>query len=98
MVTRPPQLALTDLVQWRDTPVATEVDREVVLMSLERGRCYGLGETGSTVWRKLATPIRIAELCRQLEQEYAADSAVLTADVLELLDQLRAEGLIEVVT
>ncbi len=96
-MTRPSPLSASDIVRWRDTPVATEVDHEVVLMSLERGRCYGLGETGSAVWRKLVQPIRIAELCRQLQEEYAAEPATLLADVLDLLERLRAEGLIETV-
>lgn len=98
MVMRLPQLNLSDIVQWRNSPVETEVDREIVLLSLERGRCYALGETGSAVWRKLAAPIRIEELCRQLSNEYFADVAVLTNDVLELLEQLRHEGLLEVVS
>ena len=95
MIPTPP-LTLANIVQWRDAPVATEVDREVVLMSLERSRCYGLGETGSAVWRKLAKPVEIGELCRQLGTEYIAEPTTLAADVLELLEQLRGEGLIEV--
>ena len=41
------------VVSWSEAPVATEVDREVVLMNIGRGRCYGLGEAGSSVWRRL---------------------------------------------
>lgn len=84
-------------VAWSDAPVATEVDREVVLMSVARGRCYGLGETGSSVWRRLESPIRVDDLCRELMLEYNADTGVLTHDVLALLEQLREEGLVRVV-
>jgi Coenzyme PQQ synthesis protein D (PqqD) len=84
------------LVQWRDSPVSTEVDGEVVLMSLERGRCYGLGETGTAVWKRMAQPIRVSELVRDLTTEYDADPLQVSGDVLELLEQLREEGLVQV--
>lgn len=78
--------------------MATEVDQEIVLMSVERGRCYGLGEPGSSVWRRLQSPIRIDDLCRELMLEYNADPEVLAADVLTLLEQLREEGLVRIVS
>jgi hypothetical protein len=84
------------IVSWSDAPVATEVDREVVLMNIGRGRCYGLGETGSAVWRRLQSPIRVDDLCRELLLEYAADSEVLQKDVIALLEQMQEEGLVKV--
>ncbi len=84
------------IVSWSDKPVATEVDREIVLMNIGRGRCYGLGETGSSVWRRMGSPIRVEDLCRELLLEYRADAAELEQDVLALLRQLHAEGLVKV--
>jgi Coenzyme PQQ synthesis protein D (PqqD) len=85
------------VVSWSDAPVGTEVDREVVLMNVGRGRCYGLGETGSSVWRRLGSPIRVDDLCRELMLEYHADPEMLRKDVLALLEQLQEEGLVKVV-
>ena len=84
------------LVVWSEIPVATEVDHEVVLMNVGRGRCYGLGETGSSVWRRLASPIRVDDLCRELLLEYRADRGTLESDVLALLEQMQEEGLVKV--
>ena len=84
------------IVCWSSSPVATEVNREVVLMNLDRDRCYGLGVTGSDVWRKLSSPIQVSELARQLRQEYDAAPGEIEADVVRTLEQLAAEGLIEV--
>jgi hypothetical protein len=84
------------IVRWSNAPVATEVDREVVLMNLARGRCYGLGESGSAVWRRLGSSIRVDDLCRELMHEYAADPDVLKKDVIALLEQLQEEGLLQV--
>jgi Coenzyme PQQ synthesis protein D (PqqD) len=85
------------IVSWSEAPVATEVDREVVLMNVGRGRCYGLGETGSSVWRRLGSPIRVDDLCRELTLEYQADPDVLQNDVLALLEHLQEEGLVKVI-
>ena len=85
------------IVAWSEAPVATEVDREVVLMNVGRGRCYGLGETGSSVWRRLGSPIRVDDLCRELMLEYHADLDVLVKDVIVLLEQMQQEGLVKVI-
>ncbi len=85
------------VVSWSETPVATEVDQEVVLMNVGRGRCYGLGETGTSVWRRLGSPIRVDDLCRELMLEYQADPEVLARDVISLLEHLQEEGLVKVV-
>ena len=85
------------VVSWSEAPVATEVDREVVLMNVGRGRCYGLGETGSSVWRRLGSPIRVDDLCRELMLEYHADLEVLIKDVIVLLEQMQQEGLVKVI-
>ena len=85
------------VVSWSETPVSTEVDREVVLMNVGRGRCYGLGETGSSVWRRLGSPIRVDDLCRELMLEYHADPEMLRKDVLALLESLQEEGLVKVI-
>ncbi len=96
-MSRETPITAESVISWSKTPVATEVDREVVLMNVGRGRCYGLGETGSSVWRRLGSPIRVDDLCRELMLEYQADAAVLEKDVLTLLEQLQDEGLVTVI-
>jgi hypothetical protein len=77
-------------------PVAADVAGETVLMSLERSRCYGLGEIGSDIWRKLASPVRVEDLIEDLSARYQAPPGVIQRDVLHLLTQLAAEGLIKI--
>lgn len=77
-------------------PVAADVAGETVLMSLERSRCYGLGEIGSDIWSKLASPVRVEDLIADLSARYQAPSGVIERDVLHLLGQLADEGLIKI--
>lgn len=86
------------IVCWSKSPVSTEVKDEVVLMNLERDRCYGLGDTGSDIWRRLNSPIQVAELSAQLQRDYDAAPGVIEADLLRTLREFAAEGLIEVRT
>ena len=84
------------IVCWSSAPVATEVNDEVVLMNLERDRCYGLGTTGSDIWRKLKSPIRVSDLSTQLSLIYDSAPGQVEADVLRTLKEFAAEGLIDV--
>jgi hypothetical protein len=84
------------VVHWSAEAVATEVNDEVVLMNLVRDRCYGLGSTGSDIWRKLREPIQVAELVVQLQTAYEAAPGQIESDVLQTLKQFALEGLIEV--
>jgi hypothetical protein len=84
------------IVCWSGAPIATEVNDEIVLMNLERDRCYGLGATGSDLWRRLRKPVQVSELWRELEQEYQSDPGQIESDVLKTLRQFAEEGLIQV--
>jgi Coenzyme PQQ synthesis protein D (PqqD) len=90
------EIGRDSIVCWSGAPVATEVNDEVVLMNLERDRCYGLGATGSDLWRRLKEPIQVAELWAQLEREYQAEPGQIENDVLTTLRQFAEEGLIKV--
>jgi Coenzyme PQQ synthesis protein D (PqqD) len=84
------------IVHWSNEAVATEVNDEVILMNLERDRCYGLGSTGSDIWRRLGEPIQVSELVTQLQVEYESPAGRIESDVLRTLNEFAAEGLIEV--
>jgi hypothetical protein len=74
--------------------VEAEVDQEIVALSVEHGTCYGLNRVGSRIWQLLATPTRVADLCATLVDEYDVDVDVCGPQVLDLLEELRAEGMI----
>ena len=76
--------------------MATEVNGEMILMNLERDRCYGLGATGSAILRLLETPIQVSELAKRLRQTYDSAPGEIESDVLRMLREFAAEGLIEV--
>jgi hypothetical protein len=77
--------------------VETEIDGEVVMMSLSRGNCYGLDNSAARIWKLLQSPTSAAALCGTLSREYDVEPENCRREVLTFLDQLRQENLIEIV-
>ncbi len=71
-----------------------EVDNEIVALSIDTGFCYGLNPVGARVWRMLGDPIRVADICSKLTSEYQVDPETCQSEVIALLEDLRAEGMI----
>ena len=90
------QIDGNSVVSWSEQAVATDVNDEIVLMNMDRNRCYGLGATGSDIWRKLASPIRVSDVISQLNNEYQAPEGSIETDVLKTLAELHSEGLIQI--
>ncbi len=57
-----------------DEPVAAEVDGEVVMLSERAGAYFGLDGIGSEIWRLIAQPRRVSDLCQSLAQRYDVDA------------------------
>jgi hypothetical protein len=77
--------------------LCAELDDEIVLMSVERGSYYSFDSVGSDVWRKLEAETTLAALSEALAADYDADTATIADDLVPLLRQLRAEGIVEIV-
>ena len=90
------QIDSSSIVSWDEDTVATDVNDEIVLMSMERNRCYGLGTTGSDIWRKLGSPIRVSDVIALLTEQYDAPQGKIETDVLNTLTELHSEGLVQI--
>jgi len=90
------QIDGNSMVSWSEQAVATDVNGEIVLMNMDRNRCYGLGATGSDIWRKLASPIRVSDVISQLKGEYEGPEGSIETGVLKTLSELHSEGLIQI--
>ena len=89
-----PALSLASKVVRDADVVEAEIDNEVVAINIETGNCYGLNAVGSRVWNLIATPVSIGEVCATLTGEYDVQPSACEEQVLNLLEELRAEGLI----
>ena len=87
-------LSASTVVVRSDGFVEAEIEKEIVALNVEKGTCYGLNLVGSRIWSLLADPIRIDDLCARLLAEYKVEPSDCARQVLDLLEELRAEGMI----
>lgn len=76
--------------------VSTSVGDEAVILGATAGQYFGLSEVGARVWAMLQTPRSVTELCTQICAEYDVTPEACERDVMELLQDLFAKGLIDV--
>lgn len=69
---------------------------EVLMLSIDHSVYCGLDEIASDVWGRLAQPMTIAELCDAMCTDYRGERDQILADLIELLTELRAHGIIDV--
>jgi hypothetical protein len=84
----------TIVVGCKDGLVEANVGDEILALSVEQGTCYGMNRVGSRIWQLIEKPIRISDLCAALLAQYKVDPDICERQVIDLLEELRAEGLI----
>jgi len=82
------------IVQWHPAQITTEIQGEVVAMSVVRGLYIGMDDMASNIWRRLSRRHSVAALCDELGREFQGDPATISQDVIELLSGLHGLGII----
>ncbi len=81
----------------RKDMMATPFDRELVVLNLPRNDYVLLDEPARRIWELLESPRRADDLCQILGSEFEGPADEIARDVGTFLDQLLAEGMVEVV-
>lgn len=74
--------------------VSSEIDEDIVLMSVETGRYYSISNVGASIWNLLAEPLSVYEICQGLMSEYEIDPVRCKDEVLVFIRQLKDEGIV----
>ncbi len=77
--------------------VSCDLAGEAAILNLKSGVYFGLDPIGARVWKALLAPVTLDQLCIELAQEYDVQRETLEADLRELIQDLVAHGLVEVV-
>jgi hypothetical protein len=75
--------------------IETEVDGELVALHVDNGTCYGFNGTATRIWALIEQPKRFSELKEALLQEFDVDPSTCETQLKDLLDELAADGLVE---
>ena len=74
--------------------IASEVDGELVLISIQDGKYFGLDTVGSEIWRLLEEPRSSAALVAALQAQFEGDADEVERDTLAFIDELASNGLL----
>jgi hypothetical protein len=76
--------------------VSTSLGNEAVILGADAGQYFGLNEVGARIWELVQEPVLVSAICAAVCAEYEVAEDECERDVLELLGQLRAKGLLDV--
>jgi Coenzyme PQQ synthesis protein D (PqqD) len=74
--------------------VFRDLEGEVVILDLARGRYFGLNPVGTRVWALIDAGTPVDRIVATVAGEYDAERAQIERDVLALIDELSLRGLI----
>mgnify|MGYP000950733417 CR=1 FL=1 len=74
--------------------LVSDMDGEKVMLSVQKGKYYNLGEVGGRIWELLASPITLERLVNQLLEQYEVEPELCREQVCSFLGNLLNEGLI----
>lgn len=74
--------------------LTTEVDGETVMMNVETGHYHSLDAIGGDIWARLEHQTTPAALAAALARDYDAPRDTIERDILNLLNEMAAQGLV----
>lgn len=92
----PREISITSVVVASPDQVSSDLAGESILMSLRTGMYYGLDEVGARVWELVREPRLVSDIRDVIAGEYEVERDRCERDILALLRDLAAQGLIDV--
>jgi Coenzyme PQQ synthesis protein D (PqqD) len=91
-------LSVRSIVIAATDQVSCPLGEESAILNLKNTVYYGLNPVGARVWNLLQQARTVGELRDALLNEYDVDAERCETDLLELLEKMRSEGLIQVMS
>ena len=88
------KIALENVIFQSQGNVVSNMDGEKVMMSIQNGKYYNLGEIGGVIWDLIEKPIFVKNVIANLISEYDIEQLECEKQVVTFLELLNKEGLI----
>jgi hypothetical protein len=88
------EITISSIVKRSTGLVSSNLDGELVMMSIENGEYYGLDAVGTRIWELIEKPISIERLIHILTEEFDITPGQCESDVMEFLQSLNDKYLI----
>jgi hypothetical protein len=76
--------------------IVTNMGGEKVMLNVQKGKYYNLGEVGGAVWDLIEKRLTVGELVSTLVSEYEVEPCQCEEQVISFLEALLVEGLVAV--
>ena len=86
--------SMTSTVSRIPSAMVAPVGEDLIILGLASNSYIALDAVGQRIWALVAEPVRVAELCRRLGEEFNGSADQITLDVLAFLQELETEGLV----
>jgi hypothetical protein len=77
-----------------DQFICNRVNGTLVILNPKIGVCYTLNTVGMEIWEGLLNNQEIEIIAKLISEKYGQDFSVVKNDVIELIQELREEGLV----
>lgn len=91
------KISLNSIVIQKEGLDATDMDGELVMMNMLKGKYYSINSVGSRIWVLLEKKHSVEKLISILLEEFDVDDNTCKTTVLKFLNGLYDEDLIEVI-
>lgn len=78
--------------------IVSNMAGDKVMLNVQNGKYYNLGETGGEIWERMNEPIPIRKLVESLENDYDIKKEACKEQVMNFLTSLADERLINVIS
>ncbi|MFD6210701.1 MULTISPECIES: lasso peptide biosynthesis PqqD family chaperone [Peribacillus] len=89
-------ITLEKAIVQREGNIASDMDGEKVMLSVQKGKYYNLGELGGEIWDLMKEPITIQELVTTLKSQYDVAQTECEEQVTDFINQLLEQGLVKI--
>jgi hypothetical protein len=79
-----------------ESVVSRELEGEAVMLNLASGVYFGLNEVGTRIWALIQEHGSLRKVLEAMQQEYEVAPQTLESDLLLIVEELRAKGLVSV--
>lgn len=90
-------LSFESVLVQQEGHIVSDMDGEKVMLNIQNGKYYNLGEVGGEIWAALATPSPVSHVVDTIMENFEVSAELAKKDVLSFLQHLLNENLIEFV-
>lgn len=91
-------LSLESVLVQREGNIASDMDGEKVMLNVQNGKYYNLGEVGGEIWEALASPVSIGRIAGIIQEMFEVPEELARQDVFEFVQSLLNEDLVAIVS